>query len=119
MTISTFIFRRLPLRAHGSPLRAHGLILKLHSVDDRSAAESLRGCVLTVPSTAVPTPAAGTYYHYQIIGMAVETDTGEALGTVREILPAGGTDVYVVRGEDGLHLVPKMSSLGEIYVDIR
>ena len=75
-----------------------GLRVRLDSVTDRTHAESLRGALLTVPRSAVKPLPKGTYYHFQIIDIAVWTEDGEHLGEVKEILAAGGADVYVVRG---------------------
>ena len=78
-----------------------GLRVHLDLVNDRTHAESLRGALLTVPRDEVPPLPEGSYYHFQIVGIDVWTEGGECLGTVREILPTGGNDVYVVRDADG------------------
>lgn len=75
-----------------------GLRVRLDSVNDRTHAESLRGAFLTVPRSEVKSLPEGTYYHFQIIDIAVWTEDGEHLGQVEQILEAGGADVYVVRG---------------------
>ncbi len=52
------------------------------------------------------------YYHYQLIGLAVTTEEGENLGTIREILPTGSNDVYVVRPDSGAEiLLPAISQV--------
>ncbi len=83
-------------RSH--PIKS-GFVVKLDQVNDRTAAEALRGKPLTVGAERVKPLEPGSYYHFQIIGMNVSTDLGECLGEVREILKTGSNDVYVVRGE--------------------
>ena len=76
-----------------------GLLVKLDAVNDRTQAEALRGEDLTVlPDQVEPLPD-GTYYHFQILNLRVETEEGEQLGVVSEIIVTGGNDVYVVHEE--------------------
>jgi 16S rRNA processing protein RimM len=72
--------------------------LRLDGIDDRTAAEALRGQELVVPRTeAVPLPE-GQFYWDQVLGLRVEDTAGQLLGTVADILETGANDVYVVRG---------------------
>ncbi len=80
------------------PHRA-GLVARLSGVADRNAAERLAGALLTVPEDSLEPLPEGAYYHFQLIGMAVFSEGGEALGEVAEILETPGNDVYVVRKE--------------------
>ncbi len=83
--------------------RPHGphLVVKLAGIDDRTAAGALRGADLEVPEADLPPTPEGTYYEFQLIGLAAVTPAGQALGTVSEVLATGANDVYVVRGEGG------------------
>jgi 16S rRNA processing protein RimM len=76
-----------------------GIVVKLDLANDRTKAESLRGQYLTVPEDDVADLPEGSYYHFQIVDMGVWTEQDEYLGSVKQILPAGGADVYVV-GDD-------------------
>jgi 16S rRNA processing protein RimM len=57
-----------------------GAIARFAEVADRTAAEKLRGSVLTIPRSALPPLADGEYYHADLIGLAAVSDTGEPLG---------------------------------------
>ena len=46
-----------------------GAVATFAEVTDRSAAEALRGTVLTVPRSALPPLGAGEYYHHDLIGL--------------------------------------------------
>ena len=53
----------------------------------------------------------GEYYHFQVIGVEVEMESGERLGRVTEVLETGANDVYVVRGPRGEVLIPAIESV--------
>ena len=72
-------------------------IVKLDTVPDRTAAEGLVGKPLTVPLAEVPATPENTYYYFELIGMDVWTIEGENIGTLADVLPTGGNDVYIVR----------------------
>jgi len=73
-----------------------GAIARFAEVADRTAAEALRGTELTVPRTALPPLAEGEYYHADLIGLAVVSDTGEALGHVVLVENFGAGDVLEI-----------------------
>jgi 16S rRNA processing protein RimM len=89
----------------------HGIIVKLAGVDTRTAAEALVGAEVALPETALPAPAEGEFYHYEIVGFRVRTTTGVDLGTIRETLPTGGNDVWVVRDDAREHLIPVIADV--------
>ncbi len=54
----------------------------------------------------------GRYYHHEIIGMKVYSETGVLLGVVSEILVTGANDVYIVKNEGGAEiLLPAIKSV--------
>ena len=87
------------------------LLVKLEGIDTRDAAEELRGMLVQVPlEDAVPLEE-GEYYHFQLEGMDVETDTGEWLGRVADVIATGAADVFVVRGPRGEVLLPAIEDV--------
>lgn len=77
---------------------AKGLVARFPDVDDRDAAEALRGCEVFVPRSALPPPADGEFYWVDLEGLQVLTLEGVSLGTVSHLFPTGANDVVVVRG---------------------
>ena len=73
-----------------------GAIARFVEVTDRTAAEKLRGTVLTVPRSAMPALAEGEYYHADLIGLAVLSDEGAAIGTVVAVDNFGAGDVLEI-----------------------
>ncbi len=81
------------------------VILRLAGIVDRVAALSLRGKELRV-SLAEAREEAGGYLWADLVGMRVEDESGQALGTLSEVLrPGGEADVFVVRDERGRELL--------------
>ena len=83
-----------------------GYVVGLDSVPDRTAAERLRGKTLTVPASELPGLDGDTFFHFDIIDMAVRTTSDDELGRIEEILSTGGTDVYIIRGSGREVLIP-------------
>lgn len=79
------------------------LLLLLEGVPDRTAAEGLRGGRLCVREEDLPPLPAGQVWRHELPGMAVATEAGEQLGTVREVLDTGGGNLVLAldtaRGE--------------------
>lgn len=76
---------------HGRLIENKGIfIVQLAGVTDRNQAEALRGCVMFVPQGDRPHLEEDEYYIQDLIGLvAIDQRTGEAIGTVVEILSAG------------------------------
>ena len=89
------------LRFHGK-----GLVAKFAGVDDRSAAEKLDGLYVGAPRDALPQTAADEFYWGDLVGLAVENESGEALGTVDSLIEAGANQVLVVRDGEVERLLP-------------
>lgn len=92
------------------------VVLKLEGVNDRPSAEALCGAYLTVPSHSATPSQTGSYYHFQIIGIEVWTESAQYLGTVREILHTGANDVYVVRDRADREVL--LPAVGEVVVAV-
>jgi 16S rRNA processing protein RimM len=48
----------------------------------------------------------GRFYHHQLVGLAVLTNSGQPLGTIAEILERPANDVWVTRDGAVEHLIP-------------
>ena len=47
-----------------------------------------------------------SYYIFELVGCAVEDESGTPVGIVEEVLEMPSTDVYLVRGTHGEILIP-------------
>lgn len=85
-----------------------GAIARFAEIADRTAAEKLRGTVLTIPRSALPPLAEGEYYHADLIGLAAVSDAGEPLGTVVSLENFGAGDVLEIERPDGTRFMVPM-----------
>lgn len=73
-----------------------GAIARFAEASSRADAEKLRGTVLAVPRESLPPLAEGEFYHADLIGLPVITDTGESVGTVLAVENFGATDIIEI-----------------------
>lgn len=76
------------------PARQNLWLVKFEGIEDRTAAEKLRGAELFVTDEELPPLPEGRYYIHQIVGLKVRTVDGRDLGPVTEVLHTGANDVY-------------------------
>jgi len=86
-------------------------IIKLISIDSIEQAQRLRGQAIEIHHSQLQPLPEGQYYHFQLIGLEVETTQGELLGKITEILTAESNDIYVVRGNRGEVLIPAIDDV--------
>jgi 16S rRNA processing protein RimM len=95
------------VRVEGAFKHKGRYVLKLEGVDSIDAAESLRGLELRIPEADLEALPEGSYYHYQLAGLAVVDETGAPMGTVVDVVEtAAETRILVVQGAEGETLLP-------------
>lgn len=83
-----------------------GLVVKLDGIDNRTMAELYRGRYLEIGEAAARPAGDGRFFHHQLIGLAVETGSGQALGRIVEVLERPANDVWVSQEGAVEHLIP-------------
>ena len=86
-----------------------GAIARFAEIADRTAAEALRGTLLSVPRSALPPLDEGEYYHVDLIGLAAMSDTGEPLGTVVAVENFGAGDILEIERPTGKRFMVPMT----------
>ncbi|AVS71415.1 ribosome maturation factor RimM [Paracidovorax avenae] len=91
------------------------VVAQAQGVDDRDAAEALRGARIFVPRSSFPTAAEDEYYWVDLIGLEVVNREDVALGTVRELLATGPQTTLVLSfpqegGKEGERMIPFVSA---------
>ena len=81
-------------------------IVLFDRVRDRSHAEQLVGMGVLLAREDLPELAEDEFYWHQLIGLAVSTVAGEAVGTLMHVFSNGAQDVMVIQDGDQEHLVP-------------
>jgi 16S rRNA processing protein RimM len=87
-----------PLTIAGTRWHSGRLLVRFADVDDRTAAESLRGTLLLVDAAGLEDlPDPDSYRDHQLVGLTVLGPDGELVGTVTDVLHHG-QDLLVVAG---------------------
>lgn len=104
--------QRHKIEIQGSRQHKNVALLKLTGYTDRESAESLRGEVIYVPFKDAIQLEPDEFYHYQVIGLEVQTESGDVLGEIVDVLrPPGANEVFVVHGVRGEILIPVISDV--------
>ncbi|MFQ5656200.1 MAG: ribosome maturation factor RimM [Candidatus Methylomirabilales bacterium] len=86
------------------------LVVRFEGIDDRKSAEAVKGYEICIPRALAPPLPEAVYYHHDILGLRVETETGEGLGEIVDIRPSHAHDLYVVRRDQGEWLLPAVGA---------
>lgn len=92
---------RLGLRP-GAGRRIIGLLEGISSIGE---AERLIGHEFVVPRALLPELPSGEWYHHELIGCTVRTESGEVLGTLEAIQDAATIDTWEIVGSGGRYWV--------------
>lgn len=76
-------------------------VARLEGVDDRSAAESLRGSLVEVDRKALPPLEEGEYYYADLVGLHVVDAAGDPVGTVVAVENYGAGDLLEIENPAG------------------
>ena len=117
-----------PLTVARSEGHDGSLLVSFEGINDRTAAEQLRGAYCTVPLADARTLPADAYYHFQLVGLTVvDARRARELGQVAEVLTYPANDVLRVTGGEREILIPMIRSVvrsiapaeGTITVDLQ
>jgi 16S rRNA processing protein RimM len=74
-----------------------GTVVHFADVEDRSAAEALRGRALCVERSALPPAEDGAFYHVDLIGLDALTPSGEPIGQIVAVENFGAGDLLEIK----------------------
>ncbi|HSV47365.1 MAG TPA: ribosome maturation factor RimM [Ramlibacter sp.] len=90
------------------------IVASAQEVDDRNAAEALRGARIFVARSSFPSTADDEFYWVDLIGLDVANREGVVLGTVKELLSTGPQTVLVLQyeadGKPAERMIPFVSA---------
>jgi 16S rRNA processing protein RimM len=90
-------------------------VARFEGVDDRAAAEALRGALVEVDRSALPPLAADEYYHADLIGLPAVNAQREPIGTVVAVENYGAGDLLEIEGRDGKRsLIPFQPGIADL-----
>lgn len=87
------------------------IVLKFKDFDTIEQAETLRDCEICVTTAEAVELDEDAFFDWELEDCTVETMLGEKIGTVKELLRTGGTDVLVVKGAAKDYLIPFAESI--------
>ena len=98
------------------------VVAKITGLEDRSAAEALRGARIFLPRSSFPSASKDEYYWVDLIGLEVLNREGLSMGTVRDLMTTGPHAVlcveYQALAEDGTQsAAERMIPFVAAYVD--
>jgi 16S rRNA processing protein RimM len=93
------------------------VVASAHDVDDRDAAEALKGARIFISRSSFPTAGQDEYYWIDLIGMSVVNREGVALGQVRELLSTGPQTVLVIEYTLDDKSLERMIPFVAVYID--
>ncbi|CAK0747158.1 Ribosome maturation factor RimM [Azospirillaceae bacterium] len=93
-------------------------LARVEGVEDRTAAETLRGVKLYVERALLPAPEEEEFYHADLIGLPAETPDGAPFGTIVAVYEFGGGDVLEIRSSHGATTMIPFTRLAIPLVDI-
>lgn len=79
-------------------LQAGRIVIKFNGFDSIDESEKLRDAEVCVAESDAVELGEGEYYDWQLAGCAVRDIDGSEIGTVRELMRNGGTEILVVDG---------------------
>jgi 16S rRNA processing protein RimM len=78
-----------------------GVLARAQGIEDRNAAEALRGTELFVPRSALPELAPEEFYYSDLEGMEALRADGSRFGVVHGVANFGAGDLIEVLADDG------------------
>ena len=82
------------------------MVLKFVGYDTIELGETLRNAEICVEESETVELESDEYFDWELAGCRVETLDGTKVGTVREIMRNGGTEILVIDGSEKEYLIP-------------
>ena len=92
-----------------------GAVARFEGVEDRTAAEALRGTLIEVDRAVLPPLEEGEYYHADLIGLTAIDASGDAVGTVVAVENYGAGDLLEIELGNGKRaLIPFRDGIADL-----
>jgi len=88
-----------------------GVFLKIASIEDKNAAETLRGSYVFVAEKMAIKLDPGSHFIHEIVGLTVETEEGEEIGKVTDVQKYPAQDIWVVQRGAREILIPAVKEI--------
>jgi 16S rRNA processing protein RimM len=81
-------------------------ILRLSGLNSIDKAEIFQGAGILIRKNSLKKKDEDEFFWYELLGLDVYLITGQYIGVLKEILPTGSNDVYVVENQGKESLIP-------------
>jgi 16S rRNA processing protein RimM len=105
------------LRVKEAKEHSDSIVARIDEIEDRDAAQALKGARIFVPRSSFPTAADDEYYWVDLLGLEVVNREGLSLGTVRDLLSTGPQTVLVIAYEQAGKPLERMIPFVAAYID--
>jgi len=105
------------LRVREAREHSDSVVASAQDIDDRTAAEALKGARIFIPRSSFPTAGDDEYYWVDRIGLEVVNREGLSLGRVQDLLSTGPQTVLVLAYEQEGKALERMIPFVSAYID--
>ncbi|MDD2880903.1 MAG: ribosome maturation factor RimM [Rhodoferax sp.] len=105
------------LKIKEAKMHSSTVVANAHTVDDRSAADALRGARIFISKSSFPAAQKDEYYWVDLIGLEVVNREGLCLGHVRDLMSTGPQTVLVIDDKQQAESVERMIPFVAAYID--
>lgn len=93
-------------------------LLKLEGIDSLEKAEHYRDANIYISEYDLENKNDDEYFWYELKGISVYLNTGELLGTIKDIINTGSNDIFVIKTGSSDLLIPALREVVES-IDIK
>ena len=110
------------LQVGEAKIHSDSVVAKFSGIDDRTAAEALRGSRIFLPRSSFPVASKDEFYWVDLIGLNVVNREGVALGCVRDLMATGPQSVLCVEYstpqiDGGTSMAERMIPFVSVFID--
>lgn len=98
--------KRLNLKIENFWFQKDRVILKFGGYDSIEKSETLRNAEVCILESEAVKLEDDEFFDWELEGCTVETLDGDKIGSVKEIMRTGGTEILVVQGKSKDYLIP-------------
>jgi 16S rRNA processing protein RimM len=113
----SFFSGTVQLAIRQARVHSDSVVAWAQGVDDRDAAEALRGARIFVPRESFPATGEDEYYWVDLIGLPVVNREGVLLGEVADLMAAGPQTTLVVQQTEGDKVHERLIPFVDAFVD--
>lgn len=101
----------LPLSISNIRIHKNMVLISFHEIKDRNQGERYKGLYISIDRKDAIKLSKDQYFIADLIGISVFSPEGILIGTIKEVLQTGPTDIYVIKTKEKDVLVPALKNI--------